>query len=331
LLSGAVFLSVLFPRPVHAQGPFTQPQINKQFASISIVPGSVTQLTVKIFNENTFGLVNASWTDTMPPQILIADPANVVNTCGGTVTAVPGSNVFSLSGGTVPARAVGGNPAECAVTVDVTSAVPGNHINTIPAGGLTANDAPTGSVDLANEFPASATLQVNVVQPPSLNKSFNPNTIWAGQTSQLEINVINNEPVSGGVTLTQTTLTDNLPANVIVANPSASSLSGCGAGASVTAVAGSSSVTLNNGTIAPGATCRIRVNVTSTVQGAYTNTIPAGPGGAGSIRTQQGVTNATAASANLNVQAIGLIKDITPASIPAGGVSALTLTLQNPT
>ena len=82
----------------------------------------------------------------------------------------------------------------------------------------------------------------------------------------------NNEP---STSLTRVSLTDNLPADVILANPVSPALAGCGASASLTAVSGGTSVSLNNGTIAPGSTCTITVNVTSNVQGAYTNRIPA--------------------------------------------------------
>ncbi|MDD1444506.1 hypothetical protein MEO93_30050, partial [Dolichospermum sp. ST_sed3] len=66
-------------------------------------------------------------------------------------------------------------------------------------------------------------------------------------------------------------------------------------------------------------------------QGIYVNTIPAGPGGPGSIRTDQGVTNGNPASATLNVQPINIAKLFNPTAFQAGGTSTLTITLQNPT
>ena len=49
---------------------YTQPAINKTFSDIVIVPGVTTQLTVKVFNENPFGLVDIAYTDVMPPNIV---------------------------------------------------------------------------------------------------------------------------------------------------------------------------------------------------------------------------------------------------------------------
>jgi len=296
--------------------------MNKSFSPISIAAGGVSRLNVTIYNPNAFPLINASWADDLigvQPGLAIASPMGLTNSCGGSVTAVAGSTKFSLSGGTVPAQ-LGITPGSCTVSILVTSTTAGNLINTIPAGALTS----TGEgINITNTSPASATLNVAGSPIPSIRKSFSPGTIWAGGTSQLSIVIRNNEP---STTLTQVSLTDNLPADVFLANPVSPTLTGCGASASLTAVSGGTSVSLNNGTIAPSSTCTITVNVTSNVQGAYTNTIPAQ-----SLQTQQGLTNATAAIARLSAQAIGVAKRFLPSTFSAGGTTSLIITLQNPT
>jgi LPXTG-site transpeptidase (sortase) family protein len=83
---------------------------------------------------------------------------------------------------------------------------------------------------------------------------------------------------------------------------------------------------LNNAVVQPNATCTIRVNVTSSDSGIYTNTIPAD-----ALQTGQGVTNGSPASANLNVQGVGLGKSFNPPVVQAGGTTTLTITLRNPT
>ncbi|MFN8413100.1 MAG: hypothetical protein U0Z26_11995 [Anaerolineales bacterium] len=116
-------------------------EINKQFTPILIDAGGVSVLRVTIFNPNLFQLTNATWNDNLvgvQPGLKIATPAGVVTNCGGTVTAVPGTTTLSLSGGTVPAQ-VGSTPGECYVEVNVTSTIPGNLINTIPSGNLSAS------------------------------------------------------------------------------------------------------------------------------------------------------------------------------------------------
>jgi LPXTG-site transpeptidase (sortase) family protein len=130
---------------------------------------------------------------------------------------------------------------------------------------------------------------------------------------------------NANTTLTQASITDNLPANVFLANPVSATLTGCGGSASVTATSGGTTVTLNNGSIAPASTCTIAVDVTSNVQGAYTNRIPAN-----ALQTQQGLTNATAATARLTVRELGLTKRFSPPTFSVGGTTTLIITLQNP-
>jgi len=298
-------------------------EMNKSFSPISIAAGGVSRLSVTIFNPNAFQLTNASWTDNLisvQPGLTIASPVGLTNSCGGAVAAAAGSTTLSLSGGTVPAQ-VGATPGSCTVSINITSTTPGNLINTMPAGALTS----TGEgMPVTNTSPASATLHVSGTLPPSVSKSFSPGTIWAGGVSRLSILIRNNEP---GRSLTHASLTDNLPANVFLANPVSSTLAGCGASASLTAVSGGTSVTLNNGTIAPNSTCTIIVNVTSNVQGAYTNTIPQN-----ALQNDQNLTNATAVTARLNVREIGLTKQFSPPTLSGDGTgtSTLIITLQNP-
>jgi LPXTG-site transpeptidase (sortase) family protein len=324
VLTGVLIVSMLLnPGETMAAQVLSFPaEMNKSFSPISIAAGGVSRLNVTIYNPNAFQLISASWTDNLigvQPGLAIASPVGLTNSCGGSATAVAGSTTFSLSGGSVPAQ-VGITPGSCTVSINVTSTTAGNLINTIPAGALTSTGE--GTI-ITNTSPASATLNVAGRPLPLISKSFSPGTIWSGGTSQLSIVIKNNEP---NTTLTQVSLTDNLPADIFLANPLSATLTGCGGSATLTAVSGGTSVTLNNGTIAPSSTCTINVNVTSNVQGVYTNRIPAN-----SLQTQQGLTNATAATAGLNVQEIGVTKQFSPASFSAGGTTTLIITLQNPT
>ncbi len=204
--------------------------------------------------------------------------------------------------------------------------VAGNHDNAIPANNLHATD-PTGTISITNTSPATHTLQVDSIAPPSLSKSFSPNTQWVGQTSQLSIQIRNNDL---DYPLTETRLTDSLPANVVIANSTMSS-SNCGSSVYVTGPGGvplaanQTSFSIYSATVLPNTTCTVRVNVTSLVSGVYVNTIQAY-----AIHDKQSVTNASAASAPLNYQSVGMSKDFSPSSIQQGGISTLTITLQNP-
>lgn len=338
-LTRSLFLSIvltgaLFGYPVQTVHAIAIPaEINKQFTPILIDAGGTSVLRVTVFNPNIFELTNASWTDNLvgvQTGLSIAPPGLVNNTCGGDVTAVPGTTTLSLNGGTVPPQ-VQSTPGECYVEINVTSITAGNLINTIPAGNLNANGNDDGTpVVISNTTPASATLTVVAVLPPSLSKGFSPSTITMGNVSTLSITINNND---SNTNLTGTSFTDTLPVGVVLANPpfSGTGLINCGGSASLTATAGGNTIALSNATVTPSQNCIVSVNVTSSTQGAYENTIPAGPGEPGSIKTDQGVTNNNPASATLNVQPITITKQFGVGSFQAGGTNTLTITVQNPT
>lgn len=345
VLSGLLIFSMIMVPVTPAYAVTVPAEINQSFTPIAIVSGAISKLRVTIYNINVNPLTNAAWTDNLilvQPGLSIANSPNMTQSCLGTVTAVANTTTLALSGGTVPGKA-GANPGSCYVEVDITSTTPGNLINRIPAGALTAFTIDESvSVPVTTTSDSSATLNVIAVQPPTLSKSFAPNTIYVGSTSTLSITVTNNDTKNP---LTQTTLTDTLPTagngDVVVAFPVSTTMAGCGPatltdGSGDPLVGGSSSsVKLNNATIAKSSACVITVAVSSLKQGAYTNTIPAGPSGSGSIQTREGVTNARPASDNLNVQAFTITKAFTPTppygtpTIAVGDTNVMTITIQN--
>ena len=227
-----ILLSALVVQPTQVVKAANFPaQMNKSFTPISIVAGGTSILSVTIYNPNSFPLTSAHYHDIFPAGITISSPLTVTNTCGGTLTnaadgpLVAGDTSLQLNGGTVPLQS-GGLPGQCTVTVVVTSTTPGNLINTIPANELTSQGNDNGTiVPITNEDPASATLQVASVLPPSLSKSFSLTTTWVGQTTRLTINIINNDPLTA---LTETTLTDTFPVPFVLANPVTPTLTNCG-------------------------------------------------------------------------------------------------------
>ena len=306
---------------VQAQEITLPAEINKSFTPTSMAAGETSVLKVTVFNPNGDPLTNTAWTDNLvavQPGLVIANPADVTNSCGGTVTAAPGSTTLSLSGGTVPAK-VGSINGSCTVSIRVTSFTTGALINLIPANTLSATVL---GRTISNTSEARATLAVTGTPQPAVTKSFSPGTIWAGATSRLSIRIQNPLP---STTLTQASLTDNLPPDVFLANPVSPTLTACGSSATLSAVSGGTSVTLTNATIAPSSTCTVTVSVTSNKQKAYDNTISAG-----ALNTQQGLTNPTPATSRLNVQEIGLTKQFDTTRLGVGDTTTLTITLQNP-
>ncbi|MEH6609361.1 MAG: hypothetical protein V7696_08320 [Halioglobus sp.] len=106
------------------------------------------------------------------------------------------------------------------------------------------------------------------LRPLEFIKAFAPNTILAGETSQLILGFINYNIVDA----TSVSVTDDLPTGMTVANP-ANVINGC-VGGTVTATPGTAVVSYTGGTVLPGLAnnCNVRVDVTSSTAGASINT-----------------------------------------------------------
>ena len=112
--------------------------LNKSFNPISMPAYSVSTLTITLLNTGSSPATAAALTDNLPPGITVASVPNVVNGCGGNVTASAGATSLALANGAIPAATPAPNiePGQCSISVDVTSATAGSAINTIPVGGL---------------------------------------------------------------------------------------------------------------------------------------------------------------------------------------------------
>jgi uncharacterized protein (TIGR03437 family) len=255
------------------------------FASTPTIPlnGSLP-LTFNIVNPNASSALTAvGFTDLFPAGLFVASPSGLTGTCGGgAITAVAGSGSTSLSGATLAAGAA------CTFSVNVTGTTAGTKSNV--TSGVASNEAGAGGT-------ASATL--TVVAPPSLTISA-PNIPVNGFTT-FSYTVTN--PSVNTVALTGVAFTANFPPDLLVASPNGL---GSTCGGTVAAVAGSGSVSLSGGTIPPGASCTLAVNVTATVAQLYTV-------GGTTVASTNGGTGNTTASVPLNV-----LVPITLNTAPAG-------------
>src|SRR5262249_33394189 len=221
------------------------PSITKTFSpkTIQTTAGTGTKtstITFAITNGNVF-TIDAGFTDnlpqtvgTVPGGLVLANPPNVVNPCGGSVTATAGTSTISFDN---PNFAVG----TCSVKVDVQSAVDNIYSNSVT---VTSTDAGNGNT-------ASDTL--NVINPPHLAKAFGASTIPLNGTTSLTLTVSNqnqNQTLSG-ISFTDT-LPNAAPGTLVVATPSGLSTTCSG---TATGNAGSGSVSLSGASLAPGASC----------------------------------------------------------------------------
>jgi len=283
------------------------PNVTKTFAPTGIASGGTSTLTITITNPNAgTALTGVGITDPFPAGLSMATPLNVNNTCGGTLNPAPavGNTSFTLSGGTI---AAGGS---CTITADITSTTIGNAVNTTQA--VTSTEGGTGNS-------ASATLAV--LQPPTIVKSFTPANIASGGTSALAITVTN---PNAGVALTGVGFTDTFPGGVSIATPLIVNNT-CGGTLTPTPVVGGTAINLSGGTVAAGGSCTVTVNVTSATLGLVTNTTSA------VVSTNAGTGGTASATLDVTTTAApSITKAFTPATIPSGGTSTLTITVTNP-
>jgi len=309
------------------------PQISKAFAPAGIQPNGVSTLTVTITNPipNAAALSGVSFTDSFPANLVVATPNGLTNTCGGTATATAGSGSVSLTGGTV---AVNSN---CTVSVNVTASFTGAYLNS--TGPVSSTNGGTGAT-------ASATL--SVANPPTISKLFLPTSVPANQTTLLSFTITNpnsnSTPPNNDVTLTGISVTDALPAGMTIASPNGASNT---CGGTLTATAGSTSLSLTGGTIAPAVglvaprrgpvrpqqtpiadgECFIAVLVQANATGNYNNTT-------GAISANESGPGATSNTATLTVTPEPLAPTLTKVfgagTILVGQSTSLTFTVANP-
>jgi uncharacterized repeat protein (TIGR01451 family) len=278
------------------------PKVTKSFSPATFILGknSNSTLTITLHNsDSTVATLTAPLIDTFPSGMLVAGPAST--TCGGTVTETTSS--VTLTGGSIPAN------GSCTVTVKVSVNHAGTFINTLGSGALQTNQG-------SNTGSASGTLTVTSNGPPTLAKSFYPDTITSGGTSTLTITLHNPNAVAATLTAP---LTDFFPSGMTV---SGSASTTCGG----TATVGESGVTLTGGSIPANGSCTVTVHVTVNAPGNFINTLTIG-----ALETSNGSNTAAARATLIEIATTPpiLLKSFSPATVIAGALSTLTITLRN--
>ena len=150
--------------------------------------------------------------------------------------------------------------------------------------------------------------------PPTITKSFGAPTIPLNGTTSLTISITN---PNSTVALTGVSFTDTYPAGLVTA-----SLSGLSSTCGGTTTASASSLALSGGTIAPGTSCTITVNVTGTTAGIKNNSV--------TITSNEGGTGNTATASITVVAPPQLVKSFGAATIPLNGTTNIEFNITNP-
>lgn len=242
----------------------------------------------------TFVSGSSSWNGTSIPDPVLT----------GTITRV-WSGTF-----TIPANSVRNLVFQATVTT------PGTYTN--QATGRVGSTVIDTTLSVGDNVPATATTVV--LQAPTISKSFSPTGRAVGSTSQMTLTLRN---PNTGYALSGVAVSDTYPANLLNASPSGIATSCLNAlGAAATPTTTSNSVAISGVTLAAGASCTVTVNVTSAVEGVYSNTT-------GAITSSNGGTGTTANASVTFTTLPTVTKSFGAATIPAGGSTTLALTITN--
>lgn len=262
------------------------PTISKSFLASPIPVNSATRLTFTISNSQPGyePLTNVQFSDPLPDGLQVANPANAGSTGAGctgvTFNPMPSSTTISYSAANMTAGAT------CTAYVDVRANRAGQFDNV--SGYISATES--GQNQTANGY---ATASLVAVAPPVIAKAFSASPILTGSSTALSFSIAN---PNQSTTLSGIGFTDNLPAGLVVATPNG--LSGTCGGGTITATAGSSSISLSGASLAGGVACTFSVNVVGTTAGTHNNVTT-------SVTSTEGVAG-NVASATL------VVKDPTP-------------------
>jgi hypothetical protein len=280
------------------------PSITKTFGAATIPLNGTTTLSFNITNPavNAQALTAVGFTDSFPAGLVVATPNGLSGSCGGgTITATAGSNTVSLSAASVAAN------ASCTFSVSVKGTSAGNVINTTAA--VTSSNGGTGN---------TATANLSVISPPGITETFGAATIPLNGATSLSFTIAN---PNAGQTLSGVGFTDSLPAGLRVATPNGVT-GACGSG-TITAAAGSGSVSLTGATLATSGSCTFSVNVTGTAAGVQNNTT-------GAVTSTEGGSGGTGSASVTVVAPPTITKTFGAAAIPLNGTTGLSFTVTNP-
>ncbi|MCB0033591.1 MAG: hypothetical protein KDE51_06225, partial [Anaerolineales bacterium] len=274
----------------------------KRFAAPAAATGTA-ELIFSITNLDSNSVAGVSFLDDLnamlPGATAVGLPLNDVCGAGSQLT---GSSLISLSGGTLGADAT----CEFSMLVQIPAeAAPGQYLNS------TGNLALSG-LEAAN--PATATLTIE--PPPLLNKSFIPDSMGVGQTSELTL-VIDNR--NSALPANGLNVTDNLPAGMVVAQPPNSTTT-C-FGGTLTAVAGTGTISYTGGGVPAGDICIIQVDVTANNAGIFVNVT-------GELTSSSGSSGTAMATLTVNNQPT-FAKSFTPDELDIDEIATLLFTIDN--
>ncbi|MFM2430544.1 MAG: hypothetical protein RLZZ511_1757 [Cyanobacteriota bacterium] len=252
------------------------------------------------------------------------------NTCGGTLNLVADSDIFDLTGATIPAAggAQGlGDDGFCEIEYEVLASgdpvTPSTITNTIPP------DSLINAAGQKNSTPISASLNLVPVNVPVNQQVINvtpgdPNNgqpiITGGEPAELRVTLTN----QSGIALTNVGYLNNLPANILVYSQPQPNPGNC-TGATITAAAEDTKYSVTGISLAPGASCTFNLKVTSLTSDNRDLLIATRD-----VTSTQGGTNLQPSTVTLTTRGNATVsKQFVPDNVAAGNPTKLLLKVVN--
>ena len=239
--------------------PIRPPEITKNFSPTSTQKNTCVAMNFTISNPNTSSiLTNVHFTDTLPAGLTVCSSPVPSGTCltgfSGVFTPTPPTPYaeFKLN---IPTF---GPTSTCTFSIPVQASTDTSFPNSVTV----ISDQLTGNT-------SSDTLIVNTPpQPPTITKHFSPNPVNQNQVSQLTFTLGN----PNSINLSGIAFSDPLPGTVKIQTPNGL-LNNCGG--TVTATAGTQTITVSGVHLGPNGLCTIKVDVISADPGSFPNTTTA--------------------------------------------------------
>ena len=227
--------------------------------------------------------------------------AEQLTMCGGTLDTDVSGLSLAFSGGRV------GAGQTCTISVKVQAG---------RARALTGTSSELTS-DLPVTTPGASATLTGIHEPLLVSMWFAPAVIDQGRVSRLTYRLDS----FVGVAATSVSLSDRLPAGVVLADPPDAQTT-C-TGGTLTAAAGGSEVSYSGGTIGRGRLCTIAVDVTSTAAGSHRNSTE-------SVTSSLGASPPAEATLTVDPAAApGFARVFSPDTIGQGGETQIVFTVDN--
>ena len=250
----------------------------------------------------------------------VLDASGSAASCGRTInayswTASGGASI--VSGATSAQVTILPGSATGTVTLTVTDSAGATDTATVT---VTSSSASSSAPTTAGTSACPTAVSTAPVAP-TMSQAFVPASVGESVASTLTITLSN----ANGFALTQTGLSDTLPSALTIASTPTPATTCTGAAKSLTAAA--NVVTLSDAIIPANSSCTVRVTVSSTTAGTYTNSLApnalsTGPAG--------GNTATSAAALVVTVPvAPSVTQAFSPSTITQNGVATLTVTVSN--